>query len=209
VVAIVNQTKAAASQTAVGALNPALYPAAAKGAFHDITTGNNGDYNAAVGYDLCTGLGTPNLPTLVAILAGVAPTITNSPTSVSVQEQTSTTFAVGAGGSPAPTYQWQRQPTGSSSFSNMTDTTGTYSGTTSATLTIVSPTTGMSGDQFRCVVTNLLGTATSNAATLTVTAKPAPVSSGGGGGGAPSGWYLAALATLVATRSVARRRLAA
>ena len=45
----------------VGFLNPLLYPipATAK-AFNDITTGNNGKYHAAKGWDPCTGLGSPN-----------------------------------------------------------------------------------------------------------------------------------------------------
>jgi kumamolisin len=46
---------------AVGFVNPALYAAAANAkAFNDITSGNNGAYAAAVGWDACTGLGSPN-----------------------------------------------------------------------------------------------------------------------------------------------------
>ncbi len=41
--------------------------------FHDITTGNNG-YPATVGYDLATGLGSPNAALLVPALAGFSPT---------------------------------------------------------------------------------------------------------------------------------------
>jgi kumamolisin len=49
----------------VGYLNPLLYDAHARGAFHDITTGNNdttgtiGGYAARAGWDPCTGLGSP------------------------------------------------------------------------------------------------------------------------------------------------------
>jgi kumamolisin len=45
----------------VGFVNPLLYaiPAAA-GAFHDITEGTNGVYNAKAGWDPCTGLGSPD-----------------------------------------------------------------------------------------------------------------------------------------------------
>ena len=42
---------------ATGFLNPLLYAHAT--ALHDITQGNNGAYEAAVGWDACTGLGTP------------------------------------------------------------------------------------------------------------------------------------------------------
>jgi len=38
--------------------------------FHDITTGGNGTYNAGVGYDLVTGLGSPVANLLVPALAG-------------------------------------------------------------------------------------------------------------------------------------------
>jgi uncharacterized repeat protein (TIGR01451 family) len=68
--ALVNQQAANASHAPVGFINPAIY-AIAQGAnyancFHDITTGNNtwsGSptlFFAVPGYDLCTGLGTPN-----------------------------------------------------------------------------------------------------------------------------------------------------
>jgi kumamolisin len=45
----------------VGYLNPVIYglPPAAN-AFRDITTGNNGAYSARVGWDACTGLGSPD-----------------------------------------------------------------------------------------------------------------------------------------------------
>ncbi len=68
--ALANQKAANNGQPPVGFLNPALYQFA-KGplygfAFHDITNGNNfssnspSKFSAVPGYDLCTGLGTPN-----------------------------------------------------------------------------------------------------------------------------------------------------
>ncbi len=42
-----------------GFINPVLYEHAAKGVLNDITSGN-GAYSAAVGWDPCTGLGSPN-----------------------------------------------------------------------------------------------------------------------------------------------------
>lgn len=44
----------------VGYVNPLLYAANAKGGFHDITSGTNGNYSAGPGWDACTGLGSPN-----------------------------------------------------------------------------------------------------------------------------------------------------
>jgi subtilase family serine protease len=68
--ALVNQQATASGQPSVGFVNPALY-AIAKGpsytsCFNDITNGNDfwpsspSQYNSVPGYDLCTGLGTPN-----------------------------------------------------------------------------------------------------------------------------------------------------
>jgi kumamolisin len=55
----------------VGFLNPLLYPLGSK-PFYDITKGNNGYYNAAVGWDPCTGMGSPNGAALLTALEGSA-----------------------------------------------------------------------------------------------------------------------------------------
>ena len=44
----------------MGFINQSLYSMGKSGAFHDITSGNNGAFKAAVGWDPTTGLGTPN-----------------------------------------------------------------------------------------------------------------------------------------------------
>jgi kumamolisin len=49
-----------------GYLNPSLYQN--RQALRDITSGNNGDYDAAAGWDACTGLGSPNGAALAGIL---------------------------------------------------------------------------------------------------------------------------------------------
>ena len=46
------------SGTTAGLINPKLYQTPT--ALRDITSGNNGDFAAAVGWDACTGLGSPN-----------------------------------------------------------------------------------------------------------------------------------------------------
>jgi kumamolisin len=57
----------------VGFVNPQLYALLpATGAFQDITQGNNGDYAAALGWDACTGLGSPNGKRLLQCLSGAA-----------------------------------------------------------------------------------------------------------------------------------------
>lgn len=84
VCALVNQQAAAEGKPPVGLLNPALY-AIGQGAtyaacFNDITNGNNawnntaagtstlGLYSASVGYDLCTGWGSPHSTSLIDTL---------------------------------------------------------------------------------------------------------------------------------------------
>ncbi len=55
-----------------GFLNPLIYTSQfqAKGAFRDITSGNNGAYKASSGWDACTGFGSPNGAALLQALSG-------------------------------------------------------------------------------------------------------------------------------------------
>lgn len=50
----------------LGFAGPILYSTVAASAFHDITVGANGAYSAGPGYDLVTGLGTPDIAKLVS-----------------------------------------------------------------------------------------------------------------------------------------------
>ena len=78
--ALVNQQAAANGRPPMGFLNPTLYTLAAgtnySNCFNDITVGSNTSttspnfFYATNGYDLCTGLGTPNGPNLIPALAG-------------------------------------------------------------------------------------------------------------------------------------------
>jgi hypothetical protein len=86
-------------------------------------------------------------------------------------------FMVSVGGSPTPSVQWQRKPSGSSTFTNLTEN-ATYIGVTTTTLRIRSATNAMDGDQFRCVVSNGYGTVTSSAAALNVGAPTVAIVSG-------------------------------
>jgi kumamolisin len=49
----------AINKSDAGFVNPTLYAAKSKKAFHDITSGNNGGYEAGPGWDPCSGLGSP------------------------------------------------------------------------------------------------------------------------------------------------------
>jgi kumamolisin len=67
--ALYNQQAAAAGKANLGFANPALYKASGTG-FHDITSGSNGDYSAATGWDFTTGWGSYNAATLASKLLG-------------------------------------------------------------------------------------------------------------------------------------------
>ena len=85
------------------------------------------------------------------------------------------TFSVACTGTPLPALQWQRLPAGSGTWANLSNDVS-YSGVTTPTLALSGVTLVMNGDQFRCVGTNAGGTATSNAALLTVNPPPEDVS---------------------------------
>jgi hypothetical protein len=137
---------------------------------------------------------TPYSATVLA-LTPTPLTITTQPMSQIVTLGNSAMFSVLVGSGSGPTYQWQRRPSGGTTWTNLSDN-ATYSGSTTATLTVNSVTTAMNGDSFQCVVANANGSVTSNAAPLTVNAAPATGggSSGGGGGGAMGAWFVLALA---------------
>jgi kumamolisin len=54
----------------LGDLHAAIYQIGER-AFHDITQGNNGAYQAGPGWDPCTGLGSPQGAALLAALAAL------------------------------------------------------------------------------------------------------------------------------------------
>ncbi|MFN7944988.1 MAG: family 16 glycosylhydrolase [Blastocatellia bacterium] len=88
------------------------------------------------------------------------PAITQHPVSQSVCNNSSVSLSVTATGTTPLSYQWRK---GGINLSNG----GAVSGATTATLTI-NPFTSAEAGSYDCVVTNTAGTATSNAATLTV-----------------------------------------
>nr|WP_297283606.1 S-layer homology domain-containing protein [uncultured Agathobaculum sp.] len=94
------------------------------------------------------------------------PSISDQPQNKEVTAGETATFTVEASaGSETPTYQWQQKT--AASGSDWTD----ISQETSASYTISSTTTSMSGNQYRCIVTSASGVSViSAAATLTVEA---------------------------------------
>jgi glucose/arabinose dehydrogenase len=92
---------------------------------------------------------------------GTAPSISTNPGDQNVTVGQMATFSCAATGSAPLTFQWQL---------NMTD----IQGATGTSYTIPATVLTDTGAKFRCIATNIFGSATSNEATLTVTA-PAPV----------------------------------
>jgi photosystem II stability/assembly factor-like uncharacterized protein len=90
----------------------------------------------------------------------VVPKVRSHPSSTRVAVGTQVSFAAAASGTPTPIVQWQVSTNSGSTFTNI----GGATATTYAFAAVAADT----GKQFRAVFTNSLGTATSNAATLTV-----------------------------------------
>lgn len=113
-----------------------------------------------------------------------APVIATQPQSQTVAPGANVQFSVTAGAVPAPTYQWY--------FNG-----GVFQGATASTLSFNGARGADAGD-YTVVVTNPLGSVTSNKATLTVSGAtvppPTPPSSGGGSIG---GWFVLGLFSLV------------
>ena len=171
--ALINQSRSSASLPPLGLLGPKIYPLLGTGAFRDITTGSNGVYSAGAGYDLCTGLGVPEVATLVQVLTN-APTVTTPPLTQFVPPGSGAIFSIVANGGAPLAYQWQREAAGATAWTSLAND-ATFSGTATATLTLAAATAGMNGDQFRCVVSNSFGSATSGSAPLLVGTPPAPL----------------------------------
>jgi hypothetical protein len=95
--------------------------------------------------------------TLTVNAAATPPAITTQPANQAVTIGQTATFAAAASGTSPLSYQWQKNATN-------------IAGATSASYTTPATTSTDSGAQFRVMVTNSAGSATSNSATLTVNA---------------------------------------
>ncbi len=194
--ALVNQQAAAAGQARVGFLNPALYTIGtgtnAATCFHDTENGNNigtntpGMFYADIGYDLCTGWGTPSGTNLINALAP-HPYIAASPAGQTAASGGTASFNVTAGGQPPFTYQWWFNGTELASGGNVV-------GATSNLLTL-SPVTTADAGRYSVVVTNSYGSVTSAVAALSVIFPPSFTSQ-------PTNQTVAAGASAVFTASV-------
>jgi len=106
----------------------------------------------------------PNASQALTIQVNQAPAITANPSNQTVQPGDPVTFTAAASGVPTPSVQWQVSTDGGISFTNIPGASGT-SYTHTAAL-------GEDGNQYRAVFTNVVGTATTTAATLSVGTAP-------------------------------------
>ncbi len=101
---------------------------------------------------------------VVILTVQTAPAITSQPSNKTVNATETATFTLAANGKPTPTMQWQRRPVGGS-FANV-------SGATGLSLTTAATVAADDGAKYRAVITNGVGTVTSNEVTLSVRYAP-------------------------------------
>jgi len=75
IIAMADQERTANGLGTLGSVNSELYALANSGVYHDITSGSNGSYSCETGYDMVTGLGSPDVSKLVNALASNSATI--------------------------------------------------------------------------------------------------------------------------------------
>lgn len=159
--ALINQARTTEGLPPVGLLGPQIYPLIGTSSFRDITSGSNGAYSAGVGYDLCTGIGTPNVANL---LSALSVGFTTQPASQTVNVGANVTFtclAAVVSGHPAPSYQWYKGATA-------------IAGQTSTTLTLTNVQLSAAAS-YSVSATSGTAYALSNAAILTVGLTPQTV----------------------------------
>jgi len=116
-----------------------------------------------------SGSATSAIATLTVNAGGPAPYFTWHPLDVTTSAGLTTLVPAGVSGTPGPSLQWQASTDGGTVWNDVANG-ATYSGATTATLSITSPVIGQSGTLFRLRATNASGTATSRSALLSVRA---------------------------------------
>jgi hypothetical protein len=127
---------------------------------HVTTADNNSAYRAVY---TSAGGSTQSFPAQLSVGANT-PTVTTQPSNQSVLAGTDATFTAAASSDPASTVQWQSSTDSGKTF-------GDIPGATAGSYKVTAPTLETNGSQYRAVFTNDGGSATTNAATLTVTGR--------------------------------------
>lgn len=119
-----------------------------------------------------------NAATLTVNAAAAGPTINTQPSNATVTAPGTAAFTVAATASAGSlSYQWQRSTNSGGSWANVTTGTGGTAASYTTAATSVSGGNANSGDQYRCAVTDSNGTVNTSAATLTVNAAAAGLTS--------------------------------
>ena len=173
ILAVANATRKLNSKTALGAPHSNLYGAIASvpgtyaSAFNDIAKGSNGSCAACTaksGYDLLSGLGTPNISSLLTSLTGVASAPTApvvSGASINGKTFVALSFTVAASSANPLSYTLSGAPSGMTiSSSGIVTWPKPVAGTYAVTVTAKDSKTGLSGQAVY---------------TVTIVAQPAPV----------------------------------
>jgi len=104
---------------------------------------------------------------LLVEAANIVAFVSTQPVNQSVPAGLSAGFSVVGGGTSPLSYLWQRMVAGGTTWGNLGNS-APYGGANTSVLSISTTTVAMSGDRFRCLVSNALGSATSGSALLTV-----------------------------------------
>lgn len=130
------------------------------------TSGSIPDGKYFVNYDFFifgkkqSGFGTLNLA-----FGSFAPYIVGEISGSGVAEGRPVTLSIHAVGTSSLTYQWQRQPSGGGGFA---DIVGANAASYTTAATTITGGTANNGDKYRCTISNVSGSITSNAFTLSV-----------------------------------------
>jgi subtilase family serine protease len=187
-IALANQQAVANGKGTLGFLNTPIYNIGVGSSystnFHDITSGNNKPsagsgtgFNAVAGYDLVTGWGSPNGPTLIATLAGGSTatpdySLSASPSSLSVAQGSSGTSTITVTG--INSFSGSVSLTASGLPSGVTASFSPASATTTSTLTLTASSTATVGSATVTITGTSGSLVHTTTVALTITAVAAP-----------------------------------
>ena len=152
----------------VGLPSSSTYTVTVTNAFYAPASSN---FSTTASFDNGTNSGNVWGANFTLVAAAGPPVITTQPVNQSVTIGSSATLTVTATGQLPLAYQWQYQPIGSATWNNLNDG-GNYSGSGTASLTVIQPPLTNSGEPFQCIITNAWGGTNSATAVLYVNIAP-------------------------------------
>ncbi len=158
-----NSQPLTATLSGASATSPTFTPSAA-GTYQFVAT-YAGDSNNSATATKC-----PEASEQVTVTGSIGP-ITAQPQSETVDEGTPASFTASVSAAPQASAQWQVSSDEGKTWSNDTTdsaSTSSASGQATSTLSILGPTRAVTGDEYRAVFSNIAGSVTSGAATLTI-----------------------------------------